>query len=53
MVFKDAGFQEVRKYRYWHKESKGLDFTGVSTAIVKSIGDQLKATNDYLNNPNA
>jgi len=29
MIFKNSGFEEVRKYRYWNKESRGLDFDGM------------------------
>jgi len=29
MIFKNSGFEEVRKYRYWHKESRGLDIDGM------------------------
>jgi aspartate/tyrosine/aromatic aminotransferase len=29
MIFKNSGFEEVRKYRYWNKDSRGLDFSGM------------------------
>lgn len=29
MIFKNSGFTEVRKYRYWHAESRGFDFEGM------------------------
>lgn len=29
MIFKNSGFEEIRKYRYWHKESRGLDIEGM------------------------
>merc|ERR1712107_221925 len=35
MVFKDAGFLEVRKYRYWKKDTRGLDFDG----LMEDIGN--------------
>jgi aspartate aminotransferase len=29
MVFKNSGFTAIRKYRYWSKDSRGLDFNGM------------------------
>ena len=29
MIFKNSGFEEVKKYRYWNKESRGLDINGM------------------------
>jgi len=29
MVFKNAGFKEVRKYRYWNKDTKALNIDGM------------------------
>merc|ERR1712123_314311 len=28
LIFKNAGFTDIRKYRYWDAQSKGLDFEG-------------------------
>ena len=28
LIFKDSGFEEIRKYRVWHKDSKSMDFHG-------------------------
>lgn len=28
-IFKRSGFSDVREYRYWHAETKGLDFAGM------------------------
>lgn len=28
-IFKDAGFSEIRKYRYWNAEARALDFDGM------------------------
>lgn len=28
LIFKNAGFQEGREYRYWSQEKRGLDFEG-------------------------
>jgi len=35
MIFRDAGFQEVRKYRYWKKDTRDLDFDG----LMEDIGN--------------
>ena len=29
MIFKNSGFDEIRKYRYWDKDSRGLNFDGM------------------------
>ena len=29
LIFKNAGFAEGRKYRYWNKDTKGFDFQGM------------------------
>jgi len=29
MIFKNSGFDEVRKYRYWKKDTRGLDIEGM------------------------
>jgi len=29
MIFEQAGFTDVKKYRYWHAETRSLDFSGM------------------------
>ena len=43
----------AKRFKVYDMKASGLDFGGVSSSIIKSIKDQLKVTNDYLNNPNA
>jgi aspartate/tyrosine/aromatic aminotransferase len=29
MIFEQAGFTDVKKYRYWHADTRSLDFNGM------------------------
>ena len=46
MVFRDAGFQEVRKYRYWKKDTryisiKIIELGLLSVSFAHSVGPLL------------
>jgi len=43
----------AKRFKVYDMKAGGLNFGDVSSSIIKSIKDQLKVTNDYLNNPNA
>lgn len=44
-VFKGAGFSDVRTYRYWDSETRGLNFSGMCEDL--SVGTFLKFTLYY------
>ena len=38
MIFKNSGFEEVRKYRYWDKDSRGLNIDGMIEDLSAAPG---------------
>ncbi|XP_033757404.1 aspartate aminotransferase, cytoplasmic-like [Pecten maximus] len=35
-IFRDAGFSEIRKYRYWKAETRSLDFEGMIADLTEA-----------------
>jgi hypothetical protein len=36
-IFKKSGYSDVREYRYWHAETKSLDFNGMCEDLNVNI----------------
>lgn len=51
MIFKYCGFKEVRKYRYWNKESKALDFDGMMEDLNNAPEDSVIVLHSCAHNP--
>jgi len=51
MLFKSSGFTEVRKYRYWNKDSKSLDFDGMIEDLNNAPEDSVVILHAVAHNP--
>jgi len=51
MIFKAAGFQEVRKYRYWKKDTRALDFDGLMEDLTNAPSGSVVVLHACAHNP--
>ena len=51
LVFKKAGFTEVKTYRYWDEKTKSLDFTGMIQDLQAAPQDSIIVLHACAHNP--
>jgi len=51
LIFKNAGFTEVKKYRYWDKDNKAFDFTGMMEDLEAAPENSVIILHAVAHNP--
>lgn len=51
LIFRNAGFAEIRKYRYWDKENRNLNFGGMIEDLTNAPDRAIVVLHGCAHNP--
>ena len=51
LIFKNAGFTDIQKYRYWEKDNRNLNLTGMIEDIKKAPENAVIILHGCAHNP--